>query len=76
MFSKAEEYRRDARRAHIQAESARMPQEKEVLLEIERAFERLVVLEEWLEGSQKKGDRKGIVTTGADTIPTAPSVML
>jgi hypothetical protein len=30
----------------------------------------------WLGGSQKKGDRKGIVTTGADTIPTAPSVML
>jgi hypothetical protein len=47
-----------------------MPQEKEMLLEIERAFERLVVLEEWLEGSQKKGDRKGIVTTSADTIPT------
>jgi hypothetical protein len=32
-----------------------MPQEKEVLLEIERAFERLVAMEEWLEGSQKKG---------------------
>jgi hypothetical protein len=31
------------------------PQEKEVLLEIERAFERLVAMEEWLEGSQKKG---------------------
>src|SRR5215468_3249622 len=55
VFSKSEEYRRDARRAHIQAESARMPQEKEVLLEIERAFERLVAMEEWLEGSQKKG---------------------
>ena len=55
MFSKTEEYRRDARWARIQAESARMPQEKEMLLEIERAFERLVVLEEWLEGSQKKG---------------------
>ena len=55
MFSKAEEYRRDARRAHIQAESARMPQEKEVLFEIERAFERPVAMEEWLEGSQKKG---------------------
>jgi hypothetical protein len=76
VFSKTEEYRRDARRARIQAESARMPQEKEMLLEIERAFERLVVLEEWLEGSQKKGDRKGIVTTSADTIPTPPSVML
>ena len=76
MFSKSEEYRRDARRAHIQAESARMPQEKEMLLEIERAFERLVVLEEWLEGSQKNGDRKGIVTTSADTILTSPSVML
>ena len=56
MFSKSEEYRRDARRAHIQAESARMPQEKEVLLEIERAFERLVALEEWLEASRKKDD--------------------
>jgi hypothetical protein len=56
VFSKAEEYRRrDARRAHIQAESARMPQEKEVLFEIERGFERLVAMEEWLEGSQKKG---------------------
>jgi hypothetical protein len=32
-----------------------MPQEKEMLREIERAFERLVALEEWLEGSQKKG---------------------
>jgi hypothetical protein len=32
-----------------------MPQEKEVRLEIERAFERLAVMEEWLEGSQKKG---------------------
>jgi hypothetical protein len=32
-----------------------MPQEKEALLEIERAFERLVAMEEWLEGSQKKG---------------------
>ena len=76
MFSKTEEYRRDARWARIQAESARMPQEKEMLLEIERAFERLVVLEEWLEGSQKNGDRKGIVTTSADTILTPPSVML
>ena len=55
MLSKSEEYRRDAQRAHIQAEIARMPQEKEVLLEIERAFERLVAMEEWLEGSQKKG---------------------
>ena len=44
MLSKSDEYRRDAQRAHIQAEIARMPQEKEVLLEIER-----------LEGSQKKG---------------------
>jgi len=76
VFSKTEEYRRDARWARIQAESARMPQEKEMLLEIERAFERLVVLEEWLEGSQKNGDRKGIVTTSADTILTPPSVML
>jgi len=32
-----------------------MPQEKEVLFEIERAFERPVAMEEWLEGSQKKG---------------------
>jgi hypothetical protein len=54
VFSKSEEYRQDARRAHIRAESAKIPQERNALLEIERAFNRLVVLEEWLEGQSKE----------------------
>jgi hypothetical protein len=49
VFSKSEEYRRDAQQAHIRAEIAKMPQERNTLLEIERAFDRLVALEEWLE---------------------------
>jgi hypothetical protein len=58
VFSKSEEYRRDARRAHIRAESAKMPQERNALLEIERAFNRLVALEEWLEGQSKEPTRQ------------------
>ena len=58
MFSKSEEYRRDARRAHIRAESAKMPQERNTLLEIERAFNRLVALEEWVEGQSKETTRQ------------------
>ena len=54
MFSKSDEYRRDAQQAHVRAESAKMPQERSTLLEIERAFNRLVVLEEWLEGQSKE----------------------
>jgi len=54
VLSKAEEYRRDARRAHIRAESAQMPQERNTLREIERAFNRLAALEEWLEGQSKE----------------------
>jgi len=58
VFSKSEEYRRDARQAHFRAESAKMPQERNTLLEIERAFNRLVALEEWLEGQSKETVRQ------------------
>ena len=56
MLSKSEEYRREAQRVHNRAECAKISQERETLLEIERAFERLVALEEWLEASRKKDD--------------------
>jgi hypothetical protein len=40
-LSKEEQYRRDARLAHLRAERADLPQEKVILLSIEREFERL-----------------------------------
>ena len=54
MSSKSEEYRRDARQAHIRGDNAKMPQERKTLLEIERAFNRLAALEEWLEEQSKE----------------------
>jgi hypothetical protein len=45
--SRSEAYLRTAERAHQQAESAVSPQEKNLLLEIERSFRRLAELEEW-----------------------------
>ena len=56
MLSKAEEYRREAQQAHNRAECAMVSQERETLREIERAFERLVALEEWFEECRKKDD--------------------
>ena len=53
MLSKSDEYRQEAQRVHNRAECAKILQERETLLEIGRAFERLVALEEWLE---KKDD--------------------
>ena len=54
MLSKAEEYRREAQQVRNRAECAKISQERETLREIERAFERLVALEEWLEARRKK----------------------
>ena len=48
MQSRSEAYLRTAERAHQQAESALSPQEKNLLLEIERSFRRLAELEEFL----------------------------
>jgi len=56
VLTKAEEYRREAQRVHNRAACAKISQEKEMLREIERAFERLVALEEWLEACRKKDD--------------------
>ena len=56
MLSKSEEYRREAQQVHNRAECAKISQERETLREIERAFERLVALEEWLEAYRKKDD--------------------
>ena len=71
MFSKAEEYRRDARRAHIRAESAQMPQERNTLREIERAFNRLAALEEWLES---KGITSQLPQCGSADVPSLPQL--
>ena len=54
MLSKSEEYKRDAQLAHIRPENARIPQERDLLLQIERAFNRLVALEEWVEEQSKR----------------------
>ena len=47
MKLRSEAYRQAADRAHQQAESALSPQEKNLLLEIERSFRRLAEIDEW-----------------------------
>jgi hypothetical protein len=43
-FRRSDQYRQEAERAHSRAERALTPQERDVLLEIERNFERLELL--------------------------------
>ena len=45
--SRSEAYLRAAEKAHQLAESALSPQEKNLLLEIERSLQRLAEIEEW-----------------------------
>ena len=47
MRTRSESYLRTAERAHRQAETALSPQEKGLLLEIERSLRRLAEIEEW-----------------------------
>ena len=70
MLSKSEEYRREAQRVHNRAECAKISQERETLLEIERAFERLVALEEWLEANRRQVEEvmtPDVITVSDDT---------
>jgi hypothetical protein len=67
VFSKSDEYKRDAQQAHVRAESAKMPQERNALFEIERAFNRLAALEEWREGQSKEIVRQLPECHAADT---------
>jgi hypothetical protein len=47
MQTRSEAYLQTAERAHKQAESALSPQEKHLLLEIERSLRKLAEIEEW-----------------------------
>jgi len=71
VFSKSDEYRRDAQQAHVRAESAKMPQERNTLLEIERAFNRLAALEEWLES---KGIASQLPQCHSADVPSLPQL--
>jgi hypothetical protein len=60
MQQRSEAYLRVAERAHQQAESALSPQEKNLLLEIERSLRRLAEIEEWndaMENDKRKRER-------------------
>jgi hypothetical protein len=71
VFSKSDEYRRDAQQAHVRAESAKMPQERNTLLEIERAFNRLAALEEWMES---KGIASQLPQCHSADVPSLPQL--
>ena len=60
MRTRSESYLRTAERAHQQAETALSPQEKDLLLTIERSLRRLAEIEDWqdeVELAKRKAER-------------------
>jgi hypothetical protein len=58
--TRSESYLRAAERAHKQAETALSPQEKDLLLEIERSLRRLAEIEDWqdeVEHAKRRAER-------------------
>ena len=59
MQSSAVAYRRAAEWAHLEGKSALCPQEKDLLLEIERSFQRLAQMKEWESPTEGDNGVKG-----------------